>query len=128
MEVSKKRKKGPNNAIHQQNRACQTRRLTKTLFVSAAAVFSWFPHNIHLMEAHMVSVPVTSFLHLYILYYSNSFVNPVIYAFKILEFRQSLIEVCSKRRADASLTKYHLNKQRKKIITIVSLFQNGDKF
>ena len=57
------RNNAPRNAIHQQNRARQARRLTKTLLVvSAAAVFSWLPHAIilNMTAAHMVSVPISS--------------------------------------------------------------------
>ena len=88
------------NAIHQQNRARQARRLTKTLLVvSAVAVFSWLPHAIivNMTAAHMVSVPIITFHCLYILTYSSSFVT-IIYALKIPEFKQSLITLCSRRR------------------------------
>ena len=84
------------------NRACQARRLTKTLLVvSAAAVFSWLLHAIilNMTAAHMVSVPIIFFHCFYILTYSSSFVNPIIYALKIPEFRQSLVTLCSRRRA-----------------------------
>ena len=90
------------NAIHQQNRARQARRLTKTLLVvSAVAVFSWLPHAIivNMTAAHMVSVPIITFHCLYILTYSSSFVNPIIYALKIPEFRQSLLTLWSRLRA-----------------------------
>ena len=96
------RNNAPMNAIHQQNRARQARRLTKTLLVvSAAAVFSWLPHAIilNMTAAHMVSVPIIIFHCFYIHTYSSSFVNPIIYALKIPEFRQSLITLCSRRRA-----------------------------
>lgn len=96
------RNNAPRNAIHQQNRARQARRLTKTLLVvSAAAVFSWLPHAIilNMTAAHMVSVPIIIFHCFYILTYSSSFVNPIIYALKIPEFRQSLVTLYSRRRA-----------------------------
>ena len=76
--------------------------LTKTLLVvSAAAVFSWLPHAIilNMTAAHMVSVPIIIFHCFYILTYSSSFVNPIIYALRIPEFRQSLVTLCSRRRA-----------------------------
>ena len=87
------------------------RRLTKTLLiVSAAAVFSWLPHAIilNMTAAHMVSVPIIIFHCFYILTYSSSFVNPIIYALKIPEFRQSLITVCSRRRAVDRMHKIRL--------------------
>ena len=71
-------------------------RLTETLLVvSAAAVFSWLPHAIIL---NMVSVRIIIFHCFYILTYFSSFVNPIIYALKIPEFRQSLVTLCSRRR------------------------------
>lgn len=79
------RNNAPMNAIHQQNSARQARRLTKTLLVvSAAAVSSWLPHAIilNMTATHMVSVPII-FHCFYILTYSSSFVNPIIYALKI---------------------------------------------
>ena len=47
----------------------------------------------------MLSVPIIFFHCFYILTYSSSFVNPIIYALKIPEFRQSLVALCSRRRA-----------------------------
>ena len=47
----------------------------------------------------MVSVPIIFFHCFYILTYSSSFVNPIIYALKISEFRQSLVALRSRRRA-----------------------------
>ena len=46
----------------------------------------------------MVSVPIIIFHCFCILTYSSSFVNPIIYALKIPEFRQSLVTLCSRRR------------------------------
>ena len=54
-------------------------------------------HILNMTAAHMVSVPII-FHCFYILTYSSSFVNPIIYALKIPEFRQSLITLCSRRR------------------------------
>ena len=85
--------------------------LTKTLLVvSTAAVFSWLPHAIilNMTAAHMVSVPIITFHCFYILTYSSSFVNPILYALKIPEFRQSLITVCSRRRAVDRMDKIRL--------------------
>ena len=60
------------NAIHQQNRAYQNQRLTKTLlFVFAASLFSWL--------AHEIPFPVTCLYCTYILNYFNSSASPIIY-------------------------------------------------
>ncbi|CAH3030371.1 unnamed protein product, partial [Porites evermanni] len=70
------------NAIHQQNRAYQNQRLTKTLlFVSAASLFSWLPYAVvkYLRVAHEIPFPVTCLYCTYILNYFNSFASPIIY-------------------------------------------------
>lgn len=65
------------NAIHQQNRAYQNQRLTKTLlFVSAASVFSLVPYAV---VAHKIPFPVTCLYCTYILNYFSSFASPIIY-------------------------------------------------
>ena len=90
-----------NVAFSQQNRTVQNQRLTKTLlFVSAAAVLSWIPFVTlyHLIMVHEVSVSMKVFYFAIFLNYSNYFINPVVYALLIPEFRQSLILLCSKRQ------------------------------
>ena len=80
-------------ASQQQNRASQNQRLTKTLlFVSTVAVLSWLPIIIMfpLMEIYEASIPFNIYQICIILCFSNSFFNPVIYALRILEFRQAL--------------------------------------
>ena len=89
-----------NVAFSQQNRTVQNQRLTKTLlFVSAAAVLSWIPFVTlyHLIMVHEVSISMKVFYFAIFLNYSNYFINPVVYALLIPEFRQSLILLCSKR-------------------------------
>lgn len=69
------------NAIHQQNRAYQNQRLTKTLlFVSATSLFSWLPYAVveYLRVAHEIPFPVTCLHCTYILNF-NSFASPIIY-------------------------------------------------
>ena len=100
VEVSTE-KQCANDCYSSAKQSAPSPRLTKTLLVvSAAAVFSWLPHAIilNMTAAHMVSVPIIIFHCFYILTYSSSFVNPIIYALKIPEFRQSLIALCSRRR------------------------------
>ena len=87
---------------HQQNRTAQNQRLTRTLlFVSAAAVMAWFPYVIveYLLNVHNIFPAWQVYYTTIFLQYSNSFVNPIIYAFKIPEFRQSSIMWCLTRRA-----------------------------
>ena len=89
-------------ASQQQNRASQIQRLTKTLlFVSSVALLSWLPFIILYSLGFLckVSIPENIYLTADILNYSNSFLNPVVYTFRIPEFRQTLGLCCFRRRA-----------------------------
>ena len=86
-----------------QIRATKNKRLTKTLlFVSVIAVTSWLPLVIN---NYLIIFQKLTFRRSYlvngivvILNYSNSFLNPVVYALRIPEFRQSLFSCCSRRQ------------------------------
>ncbi|XP_078368392.1 adenosine receptor A3-like [Oculina patagonica] len=86
-----------------QNRALQNKRLTKTLmFVSCFALLSWLP--IIIVNALVdflsdVSVPWKYVYIASILNYSNCFVNPILYALRISEFKQALALCCLGREA-----------------------------
>ena len=86
---------------HQQNRTAQNQRLTRTLlFVSAAAVMAWFPYVIvEYLYVHNIFPAWQVYYTTIFLQYSNSFANPIIYAFKIPKFRQSSIMWFLTRRA-----------------------------
>ena len=87
---------------HQQNRTAQNQRLIRTLlFVSAAAVTAWLPYVIveYLLNVHKIFPAWQVYYTTIFLQYSNSFANPIVYAFKIPEFRQSSIMWCLRRRA-----------------------------
>ena len=89
-------------ASQQQNRAVQNQRLTKTLlFVSIIALISWLPLIIgNLLAVNGVSVLVNPYFFIFdILNYSNSFVNPVVYALRIPEYKQALGLCCFRRQA-----------------------------
>ena len=97
-----------NLASQRQNRASQTQRLTKTLlFVSITAVLSWIPFVIvhYLTFVHEVFIPRSDlfFSITRILLYSNSFVNPFVYALRIPEFIQAL--GCYRLRRRAKINK-----------------------
>ena len=79
-------------ALQQENRASQNKRLTKTLlFVSVLALLSWLPIIIrHSLDALDVSMPWRYQIISSILIYSNSFVNPIVYALRLPEFKQAL--------------------------------------
>ena len=89
-------------ALQQQNRASQNRRLTKTLlFVSVLAFLSWLPLVIMNFLIFIFHVPIPwGFYNLVaVLNYSNSFVNPVVYALRIPEFKRALTSCCLRRLA-----------------------------
>ena len=91
-------------ASKQQNRASQNKRLTKTLLVvSILALVSYLPLIIlnHLIHVHHVQIPNKYYLLVNVLNYSNSFVNPVLYASRIPEFRRGLVMCCFRGKAEA---------------------------
>ena len=86
----------------QRNRALQNQRLTMTLlFVSAVALLSWLSIIVCNVLKHVfeVFIPLNIFCLAVLLCYSNSFLNPVVYALRIPEFRQALGLCCSRRQA-----------------------------
>ena len=93
-----------NIALQQQNRAAsQNQRLTKTLlFVSAISVLSWLPLVIvnYLTFFQRVDIPNVFVDIINILNFSNSILNPFIYALRIPQFRQTLVLCCSRRQAE----------------------------
>ena len=84
----------------QQNRASRSKRLTKTLlFVSMLALITWLPL---LIINILICITGESLPHLVnfvvnILNYSNSFFNPVVYIFRIPEFKQALRLSCTEK-------------------------------
>ena len=88
-------------ASQQQNRASQNKRLTKTLlFVSVLALLSWLPFVIMNNLIVVLQLPISKRLYYLagLLYYSNSFINPVVYILRIPEFRQALAFCCLRRK------------------------------
>ncbi|XP_078363719.1 adenosine receptor A3-like [Oculina patagonica] len=86
----------------QQNRASRNKRLTKTLlFVSVLALLSWLPLVImnYLIFVLGVSIPLRFYDMTNVVNYSNSFVNPILYALRIPEFKQALAFCCLGRGA-----------------------------
>ena len=86
----------------QQNRASQNKRLTKTLlFVSFLVLLSYLPLIImnYLIFVHGVTIPWRFYYMVIVLNCSNSFVNPIVYALRIPEFRQALSLCCLRRQA-----------------------------
>lgn len=86
-------------ASKQQNRTLQNKRLTKTLLlVSALSLLSWVPF---IIMNTLRNISTNYYPHLYtvsnILNYSNSLLNPVVYALRIPEFREAM-GICRLKR------------------------------
>ena len=87
------------NSQHR-NGASRNRRLTKTLLlVSVLALLCWLPIIILNILIYITkkSIPWKFYHMAIILNYSNSFVNPIVYVFRIPEFQQALRLCCTKR-------------------------------
>ena len=90
------------------NGASRNRRLTKTLLlVSVLALLCWLPIIILNILIHITKTSIPSkFYHMVnVLNYSNSFVNPIVYEFRITEFQQALRSCCTKRRPAIKMVK-----------------------
>ena len=91
------------------NGASRSRRLTKTLLlVSILALLCWLPLIIlnvliYITEA---SIPWKFYHMANILNYSNSFVNPIVYVFRIPEFQQALRLCCTTRTPAIKMVKF----------------------
>ena len=85
---------------HQQNRAFQQQRLTKALlYVSLFTLISWIPISVYnLISSFGYNIHDHILLLTLFMYLSSSFINPVVYAIRIPEFRQALPNVCCFRR------------------------------
>ena len=108
----------------QQNRVEQLQRLNKTLFiVSVVALFAWLPSVIMncLLVVFKVSLPWGIYLLTLVVNFSNSFVNPILYALRIPEFREAMVSVCCLRR---QVVTDREGKQRR-LITELSLWHQG---
>lgn len=85
-----------------QNRVLQNRRLTKTLLlVSVLSLMSWLPLSIVIFFIvsvdHIASGTLTIYYLTVLLNYSNSFVNPIVYALRIPEFKQAMGRNCFRK-------------------------------
>ena len=97
-------------APQQENRASQKKRLTKTLMlVSMLTLLSWLPISSMHYVIYVGQVQIASkfYLPVVVLTYSNSFVNPLLYALRIPGFRKALILCCLRRPVAPS----HLSKE-----------------
>ena len=91
------------------NGASRNRRLTKTLLlVSILALLCWLPLIILniLIFITKTSIPLKFYFMVNILNYSNSFVNPIVYVFRIPEFQQALRLCCTTRTPVIKMVKF----------------------
>ena len=108
----------------QQNRDLQNKRLTKTLvFVSFLALFCWLPFiivfSVHWLNNDVV-IPWRYLVIISFVNYSNAFVNPVVYALRIPEFRQALALCCPLRRRAAALNTENLERRNNKAAVLTT--------
>ena len=101
----------------QQNRDLQNKRLTKTLvFVSFLALFCWLPFiivfSVYWLSQDIV-IPWRCLVIINFINYSNAFVNPVVYALRIPEFRQALA-LCFPLRRRAAVNTENLERRNNK--------------
>ena len=95
-------------ASQHRNGVSRNRRLTKTLLlVSILALVCWLPIIVLnvLIYITKTSVPRKFYFMVNILNYSNSFVNPIAYVFRIPEFQQALRSCCTKRKPAVKMVK-----------------------
>ena len=97
-----------NIASQQQNRDLLNKRLTKTLlFVSILTLLSCLPLVIFnwLIYVYDVQIPLKFYYLVNVINYSNSFANPVVYALRIPEFRETLVLCCLRRANMVNITR-----------------------
>ena len=100
--IWRKFQQGSIGASHQQNKVSQIQRLTRTLLiVSIIALVAWLPSvaMYSLLNVFEVSVPWGTYLVAIALTSSNSFLNPILYALRIPEFREAFVLCCFRRKA-----------------------------
>ena len=109
-------------ASQQQNRNLQNERLTRTLmFVSVLTLLCWLPIMIvSSLNALGVSISWRWFVITIFLNYSNAFVNPVVYALRIPEFRQPLAQFCVIRRAEENTQNIQIRNNEASTVTLAT--------
>ena len=87
-----------------QNRDMQIQRLTKALsLVSVGTLSSWIPAIIiSFLRFFGQKISSNMFLFTYFIYFSSSFINPMVYALRIPEFRQGLYFFCFRSQENSN--------------------------
>ena len=96
-----------NIASQQQNRDSLNKRLTKTLlFVSFITLLSFLPLVIfNCLSVYDVQIPWKLYHLVNVINYSNAFANPVVYALRVPEFRETLGLCCLRRPKMVNITR-----------------------
>ena len=98
--------------------ASREKKLTKTLFImTVVSLMLWLPFVL-LLYPHLVgdsfftSVPLSTYFHLHkailVLFYANSLVNPILYAFRMPEFKRALVSLLRCRSQPAAVQDFPL--------------------
>ncbi|XP_078364246.1 adenosine receptor A3-like [Oculina patagonica] len=126
--VWRKFRKGRLASQQQMNRSSQNRRLTKTLLlVSILSLLSWLPLSIvifFIVSVDNISPGTLTIYYLTVLLnYSNSFINPVVYALRISEFKQALGNNCfrTSRKANNINIKKTVETRSSRTCTLMSM-------
>ena len=87
-----------------QNRDMQIQRLTKALsLVSVGTLSSWIPAIIiNFLRFFGQNISSNILLFTYFIYFSSSFINPMVYALRIPEFRQGLYFFCFRSQENSN--------------------------
>ena len=95
---------GLNIVIWNQNRHMQIQRLTKALsLVSVGTLSSWIPAIIfYLLRFFGQNTSLNILLFTYLIHFSSSFINPMVYALRIPEFRQGLHLFCFRSQENSN--------------------------
>ena len=106
-------------------KAMQTKRLTKTLlFVSTIHVFSWLSVIVvRYLFRHIVVLRVfySVFNTIFIIHYSGSFINPVVYALRIPEFKQALASCCLRSQDMIKIESWERKENRPTALTLMNM-------
>lgn len=104
------------------------RKLVKTLFiVTAASLTAWLPFVIvsTAVSLHGVSVDFPTVLAVKMLHYTNSLINPIIYTFRMRNFRRALFGLLKTRLVTISSPTLHLPLETQRHIKEKSLRRLG---
>jgi len=86
---------------HRHGAASRERKLTKTLFiVTLISLLTWLPRVIFMFVSYLTnfsSISLTSYSRIndsfVVLYFANSLVNPILYTFRMPEFKRALVSL-----------------------------------